>query len=468
MNNTLRLHSKIIAKDNYITLVLLHIIIGIGLFLFGPIAKLYFVVLVVYFSSRILLAQSQDKTKEVLLACAYFAGAEVLFRMTKGNLAYEASKYLVIVFMMMGIFFKGINGKGYPYFLYLILLVPAIIVASVTLSYHANFRTNIAFVLSGPVCLGIAALFCYDRKVTQQQLLDVIMYIALPSIAMTSYLFLYNPSIKDTLSGTASNLEASGGFGPNQVSTALGLGIFAIVVRIFIKSPSMGLKLLNFTILGAMTFRAIVTFSRGGVFAAIIIVAAFLWTIFYRSSSKQRNQIIGLFVLFSISITITWTISSNQTRGLIDKRYANQDSQGREKSDLSTGRVDLFAEEIAGFLSNPFLGIGASRVKDVRVEEGIGNLPSHNEIGRLLSEHGFFGIIILTILIIKPLSYRSSNKKNFYFYAFYCFWFATINHSGMRIAAPSLIYALALLNVTDKRSIVKNLRPKKKIHVENP
>lgn len=411
---------------------------------------------------RIVLASNSQKTVEVLLACAYFAGAEVLFRMTKGGLAYEASKYLVIVFMVMGMFFKGLNGKGYPYFFYLILLVPAILVASITLSFDARFRTNIAFVLSGPVCLGVAALFCYDRKVTNKQLLEIITYLALPTITTTAYLFLYNPSIKDTLSGTASNIATSGGFGPNQVSTILGLGMFAIVVRLFLKSPDMFMKLLNLTILGAMTFRAIVTFSRGGVFAAIIVVAAFLWTIFYRSSVKQRNQIFWLFILFSIAIAITWTISSNQTRGLIDKRYANENAAGIQKKDITTGRLELFMEEIDGFLSSPFLGIGASRVKDIRVERAGQNLPSHNEIGRTLSEHGFLGIIILLILIIKPLAYRTANKRNYYFYAFFAFWFATINHSGMRIAAPALLYAFTLLNVTKETSITKKLKLKKK------
>ena len=40
---------------------------------------------------------------------------------------------------------------------------------------------------------------------------------------MTTYLFLYTPSIKSVLSGTGSNFATSGGFGPNQVSTILGL-----------------------------------------------------------------------------------------------------------------------------------------------------------------------------------------------------------------------------------------------------
>nr|WP_262916442.1 O-antigen ligase family protein [Aestuariivivens sediminis] len=411
-----------------------------------------------YFMVRIILVSGAYKAYYVFLGCAYFSGAEVLFRMTDGGIAYEASKYLVILFMLMGMFFKGIHGRGYPYFIYLILLVPSILVASTTLSFFANFRTNIAFVLSGPVCLGIAALFCYDRKVTNRQLLNVIMYLALPCIAMTTYLFLYNPSIKDTLSGTASNAATSGGFGPNQVSTALGLGMFAIAVRLFMKSPTLFLRIVNVMLLGAMTFRAIVTFSRGGVFAAVIVIGAFLGTLFYRSSHKVKRQIVLSFTLLCLTVMVTWGISSQQTRGLIDKRYANENAQGIKKEDITTGRLALFKEEIEGFLSRPFLGIGASRVKDIRVVRDGKQLPSHNEIGRLLSEHGILGIIIIMILVIKPIGYRTSNKRNFYFYAFLCFWFATINHSGMRIAAPALLYALALLNVVPERVFKRHIK----------
>ena len=427
--------------------VLLHAGIGFALYLFEPLSKLYFVIAMLYCLGWIITCPKEKTVIAVLVSCAYFSGVEVLFRMTDGGLAYEASKYLVILFMAMGMFYRGLSGKGYPYFIYLILLVPAILVASVTLTYDAHFRTNIAFVLSGPVCLGIAALFCYDRKISHRDLIEVIKYVSLPIIANTVYLFFYNPSIKDVLDGTASNSAASGGFGPNQVSSILGLGMFCLVVRLFVKSPSLGLKLFNLLILGGITYRAIVTFSRGGVVAAVIVIAAFLWTIFYKASSEQRGRIIGLFILFVLAISATWIISSNQTYGLIDMRYANEDSLGREKKDITTGRVELFIEEVDGFLSNPFLGIGASRTKDIRVQTIGRHLPSHNEIGRLLSEHGFFGVIIILILGIKPLAFRTTNKRNIYFYAFLCFWFATINSSGMRIAAPSFIYALCLLNV---------------------
>ena len=447
--------------------MLLHIVLGFTIFAFKPFSKLYFVVITLYFVYRILLASNSSKVIEILLACAYFTGAEVLFRMTKGGLAYEASKYLVILFVLMGMFFKGISGKGYPYFIYLILLVPSIIVASMTLTLDANFRTNIAFVLSGPVCLGAAALFCYDRKVTRDQIMDVVLYMSLPIITMTTYIFLYNPSVKDVLYGTASNNASSGGFGPNQVSTVLGLGIFCLVVRLFMKSPTLFLKIFNLLLLGAITFRCIVTFSRSGTAAAVIVIAAFLYSLFSKSNAKQMSQIMGSFIIMTILLIITWSISSNQTRGLIDMRYLNLDSKGNEKADITTGRLDLFNEEISGFVNNPFIGIGASRIKDVRVETIGRHLPSHNEIGRLLSEHGLLGLIILGILIIKPMAYRTTNKRNYFFYAFLAFWFATINHSGMRIAAPSFIYALALLNIIPNTAISKNLRSKKTTQIEN-
>lgn len=440
-------HNKV--SDNYLILVVLHMLLGGILYFFESLSPIIFLVVMFYFVLRIILVPNEKKTREVLLGCAYFVGAEVLFRMTKAGISYEASKYLVVLFMLMGMFFKGVSGKGYPYLFYLIALIPSIIVASITLTFDARFRTNVTFVLSGPICLGVATLFCYDRKISKKILLDILLYILLPTIALTVYLFLYTPSIKDVLSSTASNRATSGGFGPNQVATSLGLGMFAIAVRLFLQSPKILLKALNLIIFAAISFRAVVTFSRGGVITAIVIIAAFIATVFFRASFKRKNQIVGSLILFIITIAVTWVISSNQSMGLIDRRYANEDASGREKQDITTGRKKLFLDELAGFLNSPFLGIGASRTKDKRLEETGIIAASHNEIGRLLSEHGMIGIFIITILFIKPLSYRTGNKGNFLFYAFFGFWFATINHSGMRIAAPAFLYALCLLNVTN-------------------
>lgn len=428
---------------------------GVVLYSSRVVAMILFLCLIVYFLGRIILASESNKTREILLACAYFVGAEVLFRMTKSTISWEATKYLVIIFMLMGIFYQGMSGKGYVYFIYLIILVPAVVMASITLNYEANFRTNVAFVLTGPVCLGIVALFCFDRKVSYKLLMDMMLYISLPVIAMTTYIIIYNPSVKEVITNTASNPAASGGYAPNQVATALGLGMVAMIVRIFLASPNKVLKLINLFIFSLMSYRAVVTFSRGGVFAAIIVSVALLWTIYRYTSWKQKNRIIGLLILFGIVVGLSWMVSSTQTSGLINKRYSNEDALGREKEDVATGRVDLFMSELEGFMINPFLGIGASRTKDRRIEEEENRLPTHNEVSRLLGEHGLLGIAALSILILTPLVYRTKHKRNFFFYAAYCFWFATINHTGMRIAAPAFIYGLALLNVTHEKTTLR-------------
>lgn len=438
----------------YISAIAFHIVIGMLIFFNESLAKLYFLFAFVFFFYKVVVAPNHLKTFEVLKACAYFVGAEVLFRMTKGSISYEAGKYLVIFFMVMGIFYKGISGNAYPYFLYIMLLVPSIFVASTTLSFDANFRTNIAFVLSGPFCLGVAALFCYDKKISMNQLHNLLLYMVLPIIAHTAYIFLYNPSVEEVLSGTGSNRSASGGWGANQVACILGLGMFILTVRLFTKSSSIGLKVLNILLFSAISFRAIVTFSRGGVLTAIIAIVAFLIVYFSVVPNRKKIGIVMLSIVFAFSSLATWIISNSETKGFINLRYENKDHLGREKSDLTTGRGQLFQDELDGFISNPFFGIGSSRAKDERIEiEGQG-ITSHSETSRLLAEHGMFGVVILIILLFKPLDLRSSNKRNYLFYAFLGFWFVTINHSSMRLAAPAFVYALALLNVTHEKNPV--------------
>ena len=425
--------------------------LGLLIFLNETLAKPYFYFAVFYFLYRIITVPESKKTFEILKACAYFVGAEVLFRTTGGAISYEAGKYMVIVFMLMGMFYKGLSGKGYPYFIYLMFLVPSIFVASTTLSFDVNFRTNIAFVLSGPVCLGLSALFCYDKQVTFKQMSQILLFMLLPIIAHTAYVYFYAPDLQDVIRGTGSNRAAAGGFGANQVATTLGLGMLIVSTRIFINSPTMSLKLLNSALLVVISYRAVVTLSRGGVIAAVLCMAIFLFMYYAQAKSKVRNQVLSVFLLLVGALALAWVISSNQTSGMLEKRYANENASGIQKDDLTTGRKDLFLGEIEGFVTNPFFGIGSSRAKDRRIEEEGQGVTSHNEISRTLAEHGILGVIILVILIFKPLDIRSGNRQNYYFYVFLAFWFATINHSSMRIAAPAFIYGLALLNITHEK-----------------
>ncbi|SHI59045.1 O-antigen ligase family protein [Algibacter luteus] len=441
----------------------MHILIGLAVYSLEVLSKVYILGIVLYFSNKILYSKPSQKTLHVLIACSYVVGAEVFLRMTGGNFLYELSKYLVILFCLMGILTTRLK-QPIPFIVYIFLLIPGILVAGFNMTEQTTIRTAIAFNLSGPVCLGVVAIFCYKRKISYQNIHRVLLAMLLPLITTTIYLFVFTPSIRDIISGTGSNFAASGGFGPNQVSTVLGIGMFVLSVRFFMLSPSLFLKILNGLLLAAISYRAIVTFSRGGVITAIIMITVFVFYYFRKVNQKTKFRISRTVLLFVSMGLLIWLYTSFQTSGLIDMRYANKDALGREKSDISTGRADLVSFEIDEFLKNPVLGVGVGKIKELRqINEGI-DAASHNEMSRILSEHGLFGMVAFLILLISPLLFRIRNKSNIFFFSCYFFWFLTINHSSMRIAAPAFIYGLCLLDIqfTSKRTKKANVALKKK------
>lgn len=399
-----------------------------------------------------MIVNATPKTRffRVLLACAYVLGSEVLLRMTHGNFFYEIAKYLVIVFVLLGMLFEGFKMKALPYFLYILLLVPGIFVLGTSVSYDTNIRTAIAFNLSGPICLGVSALYCYDKPITFKNLKTVLFYAALPLISTTCYLVLFTPSVRDVVTGTFSNFATSGGYGPNQVATVLGLGMFIMTTRFFLDSKGLMLKILNLALLGFVAYRGVVTFSRGGIITGVVIIIAFLGIYYISSVKVNRPRIVKYIALLFGAFLVLWVITSIQTRGFIDKRYANQDAAGRSKDDLTTGRTDLVSFEFYEFIKHPFFGVGVGKVKELRIQKEGEEAASHNEVSRIFAEHGLFGVVALLLLLFVPLFYRLKNRRNIFFYSFYLFWFLTINHSAMRIAAPAFIYAMTLLNVKHK------------------
>lgn len=436
-----------ILKDRHIKLILLHVFIG-GLVYFSEnLAKFYFLSIVGYFIFKIINAPVKDKSIEVLCACAYITGAEVFLRMNHGTFFYEASKYLVILFSVMGLFYNGFKLKAIPYVFYLLLLIPGIYVSMYALNVSVNLRKAVAFNLSGPVCLGLSALFCFGVNISKYQWQRILNSVLYPLISLLIYIIFFNPNVSEVVNSTDSNFTTSGGFGPNQVATVLSLGAFFMAVRFFSFSNSRLLRYIDLFFVLLFSFRAVVTFSRGGVLTAVIMLVCFLFFQFRFMNKSKRSHMIASLAIFAIVILGTWVYSSIQTNGLIQRRYANEDARGFEKGDVTTGRVYLFNQEVESFFESPFLGVGVGRVKDLRFQETGINIATHNEMSRIIAEHGLLGIMAFLILLITPLLYRLGDRSNVLFFSFYFFWFLTINHSSMRIAAPAFIYALSLLHI---------------------
>lgn len=429
----------------YIYLLLLHLGIGALVFLFPFLTKIYS--LSVFCFGIYYLLKTQNKNNEALVLSAYVIGAEVLFRMTDGMFFNEYAKYSVMIFLFIGMFYTGFSKNSYLYWFFLILLVPGVVLSAVTLSFEANIRKAIAFNISGPVCLGVSAIYCYRRNISLERLKQVITAFCFPLVAILIYIYLYSPSVKDVVIGTESNFDTSGGFGPNQMATVLGLGIFIFFVQFLLNSPTKILQLINGGLLLVFAFRGLVTFSRGGIFTGIIMIVILLVVVYFETGLKGRIKIIMVIMFSAIAGLGVWTYSSLQTGGLIEKRYANEDSVGRKKESQLTGREELIASEFQMFLDNPFFGIGVGKNKERRKELTGIEAASHNELTRMVAEHGSLGFLALLILLITPLVLYFNHRQNIFALSFLLFWLLTINHAAMRIAAPAFIYALSLLKV---------------------
>ncbi|MFV8366652.1 O-antigen ligase family protein [Flavobacterium sp. XS1P27] len=431
--------------QSYLFLILFHVVIGAMVYAVPFISKIYGYSIFIFGVYYVI--KSQNRNNEALVAAAYIVGSEVFLRMTDGNPLYEISKYGVMVFVFIGMYFSGFSKGAAPYWLFLILLVPSIVISTFALDLDTDIRKAIAFNISGPVCLGIASLYTYRRKISLEDTNSILLSMGLPIVTCMVYLTLYTPNVRDIITSTQSNYETSGGYGPNQVATILGLGMFVFFSRIILDSKSKFQILINVFIALNITYRGMITFSRGGMITGFLMIFLLLFFLYFKSNFAGKVKLNYIIVLLVIALIATWSYTSFQTGGLIDKRYANQDAAGRAKKSQLTGREEIATDEINIFLKNPIFGVGVGKGVEVRKLDTPGAALSHDEITRMLAEHGSLGVLALLILFFTPLVLYIENKFNMFLLCFVVFWLLTINHAAMRTAAPAFVYSLSLLNV---------------------
>ena len=429
----------------YLYLLALHAFLGFVLFLFPLLSKVYGIAILVF--GIYFITQSKNKQNEALLMAAYAVSAEIMLRMTGGTFVNEYGKYLVMLFLFLGMLFSGFSRNALVYWLFLFFLVPSVVLSTVTLDITTDVKKAIVFNISGPVCLGISAIYCYKRELTFQRLLGIITAFSLPLLCLVTYLYFYTPNIQDVVTGTQSNFETSGGFGPNQVSTILGLGIFIFFVQLMLNSSNGILQIINGGLVLFFAYRGLITFSRGGIYTGVAMILLLLAILYFQANFQTKPKIAGIIVLSFLATLAVWSYSSIKTNGLLDKRYANQDAAGREKKSQLSGREILIESELKMFYENPILGVGVGKNKELRKSQTGIDLATHNEITRMLAEHGTLGIVGLLILVITPLYLFLVDRQNILALSFFVFWLLTINHAAMRLSAPAFIYDLSLLKV---------------------
>lgn len=438
-------------KINKIIFLLIHILLGLIFHYVNSFVFVYYAIFIV--AGTYWVVKNSDRDFQTLTLLCYIVGLEVMFRMKSAGSMYDLSKYSIIYFCVLSFGFNRINLKAWPYFLILLLFIPGIILTVNTFFFEIDVRKKIMFNLLGPFSLIVASLYAYNKNITLNKLNEALFVMTGPLMSILTAVILFTPSKREEIfEGTSSNFMTSGGFGPNQMSVILGLGVFIFFIQFFFNMKEKIYSYISLFLVFVFAYRGLITFSRGGMLTAVMMVLVFCYVVFKLLNKPARTKFLGVFSLLFVLAISAWFYSSYQTGGLINKRYNNQDAAGRMKESRLSGREDIMETDFKYFYENPVFGVGPGISGMMRGEEGMLGAQAHSEPTRLLAEHGSLGLIILLLLVFVPILkyFRSQQFHHIYFFPFLIFWGLTINHAATRIVAPGVLYALCLLNVSIK------------------
>ena len=435
-------------------LVLLHIILGyISNSNQQLISSLFWVV---FFIAVVHILLYKNKNGEAHYYSSYIVGIEVLLRMVKANVFWEFGKYGIIILLVIAMFIeKEKNTKPKIIYIYLLLLIPSILLnSSVDFS---NWKNQISFNISGPLALAVSSLYFYRREFRKSDISKLFFFNVLPIISMIVVIYLRQQNTT-IIFNNLSNFETSGGYGPNQVATIIGLGITSIGIAIFLKIPIILNQIFNYLLIIIFSVFGLLTFSRGGMVAAIISLALG-WLFYYVKSKHQR---IGAFfkgIIFVFLIIFSWFYIVDYTENLLVERYLSVINENGELD--FTGRFKILKSEIEIFFDHFMFGVGVGESKLFHAKSTIGRqISTHTEYGRMLAEHGLLGLINIFILILFPIftfSKLKNNDNRLFLIVFMILSNLTMFHSAMRIVMPCYIYGLStIILLPDLKNKIKS------------
>ena len=285
-----------------------------------------------------------------------------------------------------------------------------------------------------------------------------------PISSMVVYLFLRTPNLSEITFSTTSNFATSAGFGPNQVSTALGLGVLLLMINYILRLPPLFATYLDWLLLGGLFFRGLLTFSRGGVTGAVFaLFLGYLAYLFVKKAANRRKMVFRLLVggvvfvlLFLWVDSMTGNMLYYRFAGLkIDPVTMRLEQNGFDLESASSGRTEIIKTDLEMWLDHFFFGVGVGVSNELRPSYGYRNI-SHIEPTRLLAEHGLLGLFFLMWLLYETTKrgLTGSPVNRLISFTLMTLVLFTMMHSATRLAMTGFLFGLGMANWYDSYAFV--------------
>lgn len=327
----------------------------------------------------------RGKSQGVAGAIVYAAGSQVLWRMSGAPLPHMLGMYVVIIAASLAALRLGRRPPGLAV-AYFLPLLPSAVITLTSLDDWNRTREVLAFNLAGPAAL-FAALWLFYGRAAKLDLWKLV-WIGLGPLAGTATAaFWFMRGLGEIEFRTESNFAASGGFGPNQVASALSLGIVLLIAVLWLQE-GMGRRFWAWALLGFLTVQTLLTFSRSGIAMALGALAAMGLVLLRAPRTRAVVVLFALVAYFAADrFLVPWLDS--YTKGAFVSRY----------TDPNLSKRDVIAQtDLQLFRENPILGVGPGMATELRATLLGQKIAAHTEFTRLLAEHGLGGVVALLAL----------------------------------------------------------------------
>ncbi|PEK02564.1 O-antigen ligase family protein [Bacillus wiedmannii] len=169
---------------------------------------------------------------------------------------------------------------------------------------------------------------------------------------------------------------------------------------------------------------SLLTFSRGGILALMLVVFVYICT----SSFAKKIKIMISLLLFGVVIfSLSNSVMGGQLDDILNKRISDF------SHDNGSGRFTLWEAAFKYYLSNPYIGIGAFNFSNYYEFQFNEKLYVHNTFLEILSESGTIGFLLysafLFILMFKLTQYTLFREKPYLLLTIIAFLFQMMSLS---------------------------------------
>lgn len=382
--------------------------------------------------------------RSITCMCGYLAGSELMWRMSKAPIFWEFGKGAIALILLSVILRKGLFMRGSVAPLYFLLLIPSALLtlANVQIEWA---RQEISGNMAGPFLLMLAVWVYRNVRWNSRDLTLIGFCIILPLIT-ASVVGVNSIVTSDIQFGTESNFAASGGYGPNQISTGLSLGAFTCFLLLCLSPGNSNPVFMAVMAAGMIGFTAhsVITFSRGGLYSLAAGIFGAFWFLLATPRARLRLAL-GAVAFVVIGGFYVLPRMDRFTQGALMNRITDTEP---------SGRFLLMQAELEQFNRFPLLGVGPG--KTILLVQGyeVAKVAGHTEFTRLLAEHGVFGLGALLLMGVMALQnfLRQQNAPGRAICIGLMLWSAmTMMHAATRLAMTCFMFGLAsALFVADK------------------